>query len=424
MMKKIVLFLIVTFMVSSFSLLGQTKSKELEQNKKKIEAEISNTKKLLNKTKKEKENSLQQAAMLRRQIANREELITTLNNEIFMMEEELDLNVKLSQSLDKKLEYMKSDYSRVVYLAYKNRKTIDKITFILSSEDFGQMFRRFKYYSIFADNVKHQVDVIAETQVEIKRKNEEILLLKEEKSALLNGKEQEVRKLEIDRTEKTRLSENLKKEEQKLAADLKGKQAKQKELAAAIKKAIQEEILAANAKRAKEAKAKTSTTASTTTTTTTATESAKAVITMTPEEKVLSNSFVSNQGKLPWPVEKGVKVSDFGNYPHPDVPSVLIENRGIDILVEEGATVRAIFNGEVTGILDVMGTKVLMIRHGEYLTVYQNLANVKVKKGDKVTTKQAIATIAKNTSSSGYELHFEVWKNNTYLNPNSWLVRR
>ena len=421
MMKKIVLLFIVIFMASSSLLLGQTKSKELEQSKKKIEVEISNTKKLLNKTKKEKENSLQQAAMLRRQIANREELITTLNNEIFIMEEELDLNVKLSQSLDKKLEYMKSDYSRVVYLAYKNRKTIDKITFILSSEDFGQMFRRFKYYSIFADNVKHQVDVIAETQVEIKRKNEEILLLKEEKSALLNGKEQEVRKLEIDRTEKTRLSENLKKEEQKLAADLKGKQEKQKELAAAIKKAIQEEILAANAKMAKEAKAKTGTTASTTPT---AKESSKTVIALTPEEKVLSNSFVSNQGKLPWPVEKGVKVSDFGNYPHPDVPSVLIENRGIDILVEEGATVRAIFNGEVTGILDVMGTKVLMIRHGEYLTVYQNLANVKVKKGDKVTTKQAIATIAKSTSSSGYELHFEVWKNNTYLNPNSWLVRR
>ena len=422
MIKKNVLLFIIILMASLSVLLGQTKSTELEQSKKKVEIEISNTKKLLNKTKKEKENSLQQAAMLRRQIANREELITTLNNEIFMMEEELDLNIKLSQSLDKKLEYMKSDYSRVVYLAYKNRKTIDKITFILSSEDFGQMFRRFKYYSIFADNVKHQVDVIAETQEEIKKKNAEIFLLKEEKSALLNGKEQEMHKLEIDRTEKTRLSESLKKEEQKLAADLKGKQAKQKELAAAIKKAIQEEILAANAKRAKEAKAKTSTTTSTKTTTTK--ESAKTVITMTPEEKVLSNSFVSNQGKLPWPVEKGVKVSDFGNYPHPDVPSVLIENRGIDILVEEGATVRAIFNGEVTGILDVMGTKVLMIRHGEYLTVYQNLVNVKVKKGDKVTTKQAIATIAKSTSSSGYELHFEVWKNNTYLNPNSWLVRR
>ena len=416
MMKKIVLFLVFVLMSSSFSLLGQTKSKELEKSKKKIEAEITNTKKLLNQTKKDKENSLQQAAMLRKQISNREELITTLNNEIFMMEEELDLNIKISQSLDKKLEYMKSDYSRVVYLAYKNRKTIDKITFILSSEDFGQMFRRFKYYSIFADNVKHQVDVIAETQKEIKKKNEQILLLKEEKSALLNGKEQEIRKLEIDRTEKTRLSENLKKEERKLTADLQAKQNKQKELTAAIKKAINEEILAANAKRAKEVKAKNTTPA--------AKESAKAVITLTPEEKVLSNSFVSNQGKLPWPVEKGVKVSDFGNYPHPDVPSILIENRGIDILVEEGATVRSIFNGEVTGILDVMGTKVLMIRHGEYLTVYQNLANVKVKKGDKVTTKQAIATIAKSTTSSGYELHFEVWKNNTYLNPNSWLVKR
>jgi len=133
---------------------------------------------------------------------------------------------------------------------------------------------------------------------------------------------------------------------------------------------------------------------------------------------------VSNQGKLPWPVAKGLKISDFGNYPHPDVPSVQIENRGIDILVDENTDVRAVFDGEVSGILDVMGTKVLMIRHGEYLTVYQNIKNIKVKKGEKVSTKQVIATVAKGFNGSDTELHFEVWKNNNYLNPNNWLSKR
>ncbi|MDR2979510.1 MAG: peptidoglycan DD-metalloendopeptidase family protein [Bacteroidales bacterium] len=414
-MKKTILLLVVVIAASIVTVFTQTKSEELKKNKKQIENEIANTQKLLNKTKENKNYSLQQLSMLRKQISNREQLITALNNEIFELEQELDLNIKLSQSLDKKLEYMKADYSRIVYQSYKNRRMIDKVTFILASEDFTQMYRRFKYYTVFAENVKHQVRLIRETQEEIKTKNQAILLLKEEKSQLLTGKEQEIRKLEVDRNAKTRTAESLKKQEKQLASELTGKQKKRKELDAAIKKAIQEEIVAANNKKAKEAKDKGSTTVK---------EGSKNEIALTPEEKVLNTSFVNNQGKLPWPVERGVKVSDFGNYPHPDVPSVMIENRGIDILVEEGTAVRAVFEGEVTAVLDVLGTKVLMIRHGEYLTVYQNLKDVKVKKGDKVKTKQLIATVAKSSGLSSFELHFEVWRNNTYLNPNSWLTRK
>lgn len=414
-MNKFIAILMILCLGMSGSLQAQSKkSDELKNNKKKIETEIANTTKLLNQTKKNKNASIQQLSVLRKQISNREELITALNNEIFDLEEELDLNIKLSQSLDKKLEYMKSDYSRVVYLSYKNRNMIDRIAFLLASEDFTQMFRRMKYYSIFADNVKHQVEQINKTKVEIEAKNQEILLLKEEKLALLDGKEKEVKSLEIDRNEKTKATEALKKKEKQLAADLSAKQKKRKELDTAIKKAIQDEIAAANAKKAKDAKKGSTST----------TKPAKGEIALTPEEKQLSNSFISNQGKLPWPVAKGLKVSDFGNYPHPDVPSVTIENKGIDILVEEGTTVRSVFDGEVTGILDIMGTKVLMIRHGEYLTVYQNMANISVKKGDKVKTKQSIGTVSKNKNSNTSELHFEVWKNNSYLNPNSWLARQ
>ena len=137
---------------------------------------------------------------------------------------------------------------------------------------------------------------------------------------------------------------------------------------------------------------------------------------------MLNTSFVNNKGKLPWPVAKGAKVLDFGNNPHPDVPSVMIDNKGIDILVEGGTAVRSIFNGEVTGILTVGGTKVLMIRHGEYLSVYQNLATVSVKKGDKVTTKQTIGTVSSGASTT--ELHFEIWKNSTPQNPNLWLMKK
>ena len=145
---------------------------------------------------------------------------------------------------------------------------------------------------------------------------------------------------------------------------------------------------------------------------------------MTPEEQTLNSSFANNKGSLPWPVARGAKVSEFGNYAHPDVPSVQIENRGIDIMVEAGTPARAVFQGVVTGVMDIMGTKVVMVRHGEYLTVYQNLGSVYVKKGEKVSTKQSLGSIAKSQTSNTYELHFEIWRNNTYMNPNDWLSRR
>lgn len=415
-MRKYILFILLCIGIVAVGF-PQSNSDKLKSNKKKIEAEIATTKKLLDQTSKNKQASLQQLSVLRKQISNREALITNLNAEIFGLEEELDLNVKLYNDLDKKLEYMKTDYSRIVYLAYKNRKMIDKLAFILASEDFSQMFRRAKYYTIFANDVKRQVALIKETQEEIAKKNETILQLKEEKVALLEGKELEVKKLEVDRNNKTKMTEELKKKEKQLSSDLKKKQQKRKELDAAIKKAIQEEIMAANAKKKK----------ATTTSSSSSTASkpvSKTEISLTPEEKLISDSFVSNKGKLPWPVVKGAKVGEFGNYPHPDVPSVMIENKGIDIMVEPNTPVRSVFQGEVSGVLDVMGTKVLMIRHGEYISVYQNLASVNVKKGDKVSTKQTIGSVAKVSGSNTYELHFEVWKNSTNLNPNSWLSAR
>ena len=421
-MKKYILFIVLVCFATL--VMGQSKSDKLKNDKKQIEKEITNTQKLLDETKKNKNASLQEISVLRKQISNREALITAMNNEILALEEELVLNEKLLLNLDKKLSYMKADYAHVVYVAYKNRKITDRITFLLSAESFSQMFRRAKYYTMFAENVKQQMELIYKTQEEIKQKNETIIALKEEKTELLAGKEKEVKALEQDRKSKSKKAEALKKKEKDLAAELKKKQAKRKELDAAIKKAIEDEIKAANEKKKREAeKGKTSGSGKSSGSTTTTPSPAKSTeLILTPEEKVLNTSFVNNKGKLPWPVAKGAKVLDFGNNPHPDVPSVMIDNKGIDILVEAGTAVRAIFNGEVTGILTVGGTKVLMIRHGEYLSVYQNLATVSVKKGDKVTTKQTIGTVSSGSATT--ELHFEIWKNSTPQNPNLWLMKK
>ena len=194
----------VLFLLPAVDISGQVSSSKLKNDKKQIEKEIASTQKLLKQTEKNKNASLQQISVLRKQISNREALITSLNTEIFQLEEEMDVNIRTSQELARKLEYMKSDYARVVYLAYKNRRMIDKVTFILSAESFSQMYRRFKYYSLFANNVKHQVELIGKTQEEIRLKNEEIVRMKEEKTLLLEGKENEIKKLEKDRTATTK----------------------------------------------------------------------------------------------------------------------------------------------------------------------------------------------------------------------------
>ncbi|MDR1112840.1 MAG: hypothetical protein LBL18_03665, partial [Bacteroidales bacterium] len=215
MNKRIVLILgLLLATCACMLLVAQTKkSDNLKSSKKAMEAEISNTQKLLEQTRKNKNTQLQQISILRQQIVNRESLITALNNELFSLEEELALNVKLLQELDKKLEYMKSDYAHVVYLVYKNRKMTDKFTFLLSSESFTQMFRRLRYYTIFANDVKRQVAVMEATQAEIVQKNAQITQFKNEKSLLLSGKEQEVRRLEQDRTEKKKQADDLQKKE-------------------------------------------------------------------------------------------------------------------------------------------------------------------------------------------------------------------
>lgn len=420
-MKRWLILLVFSVITITVIVFAQTSSERLKNNKRIIENEIANTQKLLDQIRKNQKTSLQEIQLLRQQINNREVLITELNNELYQYEMELELNIKLSRDLDKKLEYMKTDYERVVYLAYKNRKMIDRLTFLLSADDFSQMYRRARYYAIFAESVKYQVALIKKTQEEITTKNAEIIILKEQKQAVLEGKELEIKRLEQDRNTKTKTAEQLKKKEKALASELKDKQKRRRELDAAIKKAIEEEIKASNNKKSSN---KTKTKTTTNTTTPAKSSGSSTVIELTPDEQLVSNSFINNKGKLPWPVAKGTKISDFGTAPHPDVPSVMIENRGIDILVEPGTHVRAVFEGIVTGVLDMMGSKVVMVRHGEYLSVYQNLATVNVKKGDKVSTKAVLGTVAKANGSNTYELHFEVWKNTTFLNPNSWLSNK
>ena len=422
--RLLCLSVFLLFTAYGFAQSGKS-STQLKKDKQKIENEIAQTQKLLKKTESNQKAAVQQAALLRQQIQNREKIITNLNSQIIQMEDEQEQNQQEISQLEKKLSYMKADYAQVVYNAYRNRRLMDKVTFILAADDFSQMFRRLRYYAIFSRNVREQSERILKTTDELTKKNEELVSLRNDKLNTLSSKEQEIKSLESDRRKKTQNAEQLKKESKKLNEELKKKQQQRKDIDAAIQRAVKEEIARANAEREKKAKASKGKSSSTSTSGKSGTSpKSSAAIALTPEEQNLNTSFINNKGKLPWPVAKGAKVCDFGSYPHPDVPSVQIDNHGIDIMVEAGTPARAVFEGVVTGVMNIMGTTVVMVRHGEYLTVYQNLSSASVKKGDKVSTKQTLGTVAKSSSSNTYELHFEVWKNDRYVNPNEWLARK
>ena len=412
---KIIFFIALTFLCliaqKAFSQSSSERTR-LENNKKKLEQEIANTQKLLDQTKANKNTSLNQIQLLKKQIQQREQIIVTINSQIVSLDENINRNEAELMQLQIKMERLKKDYSRLVYMAFKNRKAMNKILFYLSAEDFSKMNRRIKYFSTFSDKVSRQIVLIEQTQQEITLANENLKVEKDKKTQLAHSKENEKNKLNQDQEKRNKDLTALKKKEENLVKNLKAQQQRKKEIDKAIDKAIKDEMkrLAAKNKPASTSTAKPATTAK--------------AITLTPEDQKLSAGFASNAKKLPWPVEKGVKIGEYGIYRHPDVPEVEINNKGIDILTVNGAQARAVFEGEVTGIIDVLGIKTVLVRHGEYFSVYKNLASVNVKKGDKVATKQNLGQINKSLNGEGAELHFEVWKNDTNLNPNLWLTPR
>lgn len=410
-------FAVMIMLFSSSFVMGQNTKAKLNEDKKKLENEIKEQKRLLEITKKNKTVSLQEIQLITNQIKKQENLIRVINDEILSLDYEIEENTKELGLLKKKLDLLIEEYRKAVYTAYKYRNVINKTGFILSSESLTQAARRISYLQEFSHLLNQQLTTIMQTQEDIKRKDTLLRQNKEEKTHLFQERNNEKQNLAKQQSEKNLIVTDLKKKETQINNNITKKINQQKQIDAAIKKIIDEEI-AASAKRNVVAKKGTTAPATAATTTTKNT-----VISLTPEEANLALNFESNKGKLPWPVEKGTIIADFGTYSHPEVSSVMIENRGVNILTDKNAPIRAVFNGEVSRVLDMDGSKVLLIRHGNYITVYSNLSTVNVKQHDKINTKQIIGYVKSNSSDAHSELHFEIWKDKNLLNPSLWIKR-
>ena len=406
-MNRILLLLHIFIFFASVAFSQQDRAK-LEQDKKKVEEEIEYTNQLLQQTQQNKQTSLNEVVILNKKISKREELISTIGSQISLLQNQIDKAQDSIAMMERDLQNLKDEYAKMIYYSYKNRNLYDRLMFIFAAEDFNQAYQRLKYFQYYNDYRRQQALLIQIKQKQLELKTESLEKIIEGKNALLSGEERQKIQLTNELDEKNRKVNSLSKKEKELQKTLKEKEAAARKLQKAIEDIIAEEIRLANERAAKAG-----------------TGAAKTgLFALTPEEKLLSDNFLSNRGALPWPVEQGIVSSTFGEHPHPVLKNVKVRNNGIDILTNDGAEARAVFSGEVTRVMNVpSNNNVVIIRHGEFLTVYSNLDKVYVKIGDMVAIKQKIGTIFTSKSDSKTELHFEVWQSKTLLNPEEWLAR-
>ena len=399
--KTIIVLCYLLFCGSLLS--AQNKKDLLQQDKQKIEKEIQYNSNLLTETRKSKKTTLNELVLIKKQIQAREELIETINHEISATDQQISLHKEIIADLKKDLKKLKDEYAEMIYYAYKNRNSFDRLMYIFSASDFNQAYKRMQYFHLYASYRKNQAGQIEKTQQEIIATIEKLEAYKKEKQDLAIELEAEKNQLLSSRHQQNKVYQSLSSKEKKLAKTIREKEKAARKLQKEIESIIAEEIrLAAK---------KTGTTKS-------------GSFDLTPEELKLSTGFTENKGRLPWPLEKGTISSTFGEHPHPVLKLVKIKNNGIDILTSENMKIRTVFNGEVTRVMAIPNYHyVIMIRHGEYLSVYSNLEEVYVQKGDQVTTKQEIGRVYTDITHSKTELHFELWKGKNLLNPELWLAK-
>jgi septal ring factor EnvC (AmiA/AmiB activator) len=409
MIKSVLTFLLI---LSSSILLAQSEAqKKLEKRKEQLLEEIRVNERILQENKKKEKSVVNVIQQQKAKIELREKLIQTNEKQAKLLNDDIYTNQLKINKLNRELEALKEDYANMIVKSYKSRSERSRAMFLLSSKDFTQAYKRVQYMKQYAGYRKSQGDEIKVKTTELEAYNVKLAALKSEKEKIIQEQEKEKLVLVQEKQEQEKLVKSIKKDQKKIVADIKKKQQEAKEIDKKIQKAIRDAIAAENKKTAKKGGTKTASTG---------TSSSKIVLTA--EGKIESDNFKANKGKLPWPVEKGFVSLKFGNQPHPVQPTLTIHSNGVEITTESGSSARAVFAGEVM-LIQVLSpiNKAVYIRHGDFITVYQNLSTVSVNKGDKVGLKQTIGSIRTNESTGKTAIKFSVLQNDSFLNPQSWL---
>lgn len=420
--------------------------KDLENKKKRINDEISEINSMLSETKANKKSSIGALVNINMKLEKRQDLINTINAEIIEINRDIKESEKQTEQLKANLEKLKNDYARMIVFAQRNQDAYSKIMFVFASENFNQAYARLKYMQQYSEFRKKQAAEIITTQTLLLAKLKELKEQRHEKNVLLGNEEEEKINLSSEKQEQEQVLTELQKKEKELKVQLDKKKQDAIELQLAIKKLIEAEIkrkleesaraeaAAIAAKKAKEEKENKTKVVKEKTTK----EKEKVIVAdvkpdkekkenlfmpaLTEETEALSADFSNNRGKLPWPVGKGVICETYGEHEHPAIKGFMMFNNGVEICATKGTQARAVFEGEVTGIaVSPTGGKLVIIRHGEYLSVYSNITDVTVKTGQKVTLKQIIGTVAHDEEEGKTSMNLQIWKGQKTMDPSGWL---
>lgn len=424
---------ICLWMLCSMAVFGQQSNavKQLEKKRKATLAEIESTNQLLKETKATAKNSLKRLNLLTQQIESRKKVISLLSEEMAAIDKEIAGIRRQIVDLEWELRDKQENYGKSVQHLYKRNRSQDKLLFVLSADNFAQSLRRIRYLREYADWQKRQAEEIVKKRDEIAGKRKELEETRASKATLLGTREAENKQLAVEEANQQKEVKQLNKKQKELQAELKKKRAQAQALNKQIDRLIAEEIAKAEEEARKQTASSGGSTGKASGEAGTKQPAGEARVAetkggyaMTKVEKQLSTNFASNRGKLPYPVNgRHIIVGRFGQQQHQELKHVQTNSNGIDIQTSPGTDARAVFNGVVTRVFVLPGyNNSVIIRHGNYLTVYSNLSQVYVKAGDKVTTKQAIGKIfTDREDGNSTVLHFQLWKERTKLNPEPWL---
>ncbi|WP_223032280.1 murein hydrolase activator EnvC family protein [Hanstruepera marina] len=402
---QIVCVFLLLFLTTTLSFSQSKKQLELEERRQELRNEIKQINELLFKDKSKKKSQTTLIEDLNYKVSVRKNLIMVTNQQANLLTREINDNQNKITELRDELEVLKENYAKMIVTSYKSKSEQSRVMFLLSSTNFKQAYKRIQYLNQYANYQKEQGVAIKTKTTELQETNKALLKQKADKQKLIEENRIAQRELETELAQQQQLMAAINKNLNNYTAQIREKQREADKIDREIEKIIREAIAASNKKAGKSTATSTS-------------------FALTPEAKALAKDFVSNKGKLLWPVEKGVVKVRYGKQPHPVVKTVTIQSNGVRIATEKNADVRAIFNGEVMRIITSKnGNPTVLIQHGNYITAYSNMAKIYVKKGDKVSTKEVIGQVFTNPSNGETILNFSIFKETKTVNPAEWIYR-
>ncbi len=379
------------------------KQKELEAQRLRLKKEIKQINSILFNNIKTRKSALTQVEDLQVKLNVRLELIKVTNEQANLLTTRISINERNISTNRLELRNLKDEYANLIQKSYESKSLQNRLMFLFSSESFLQAYKRVQYLKQYASYRRKQGKAIANKTKLLQELNQTLNNEKAEKILLIEENRLVQQQIEKDAQDQKSLIKTLERKQTSLASQISKKEKQQKAIDREINRLIREAIAASNEALGKKR---------------------KKTFQLTPEAKLIADNFKANKGRLPWPLEKGVVVQSFGRQRHPVVKTTTIQSNGVILATEPLAQVRAVFEGEVMSVIVIKGSNPsVLIRHGNFITLYTNLAKLYVTKGEKVNAKQAIGEVFTNQQTGKTQFQFGIFNNVDALNPKEWVYQ-